>query len=1561
VSVFESIAIGEGWISEHFFASSGSGSFEARVKERLKEWDEQEGATGGSPRSRFAKARRELLAELAALEEDFEAGSGESNARAQELLLEVLGYVDGRGLKIAREGPLVKVAAPGVEAQAPLAVILANPVETADDLLAKNEPTLAVPVSLDQDGEQFTSAARLLSALFTADEPPAFALVLAGRIALLAEKARWAEGRYLAVSLQLVAERNDAKKGGEIDTALTCLEARSLIPDAEGGIWWERMLAESVKHTVGVSKDLRDGVRISIELLAQEVVDRRLAQGLEPLPPKDAQKLARQALRFLYRILFLLYAEASPELEVLPVGAPEYDQGYSLDRLRELVQVKLATPQAKAGTHLYDSLALLFRLVDQGHAPSGENDLVFNPLRADLFKPEATELIDEVGLGNEALQQVLAHLLLSKEQRGKDRGFISYAELGINQLGAVYEGLMSYTGFFAETDLYEVAKGGDSSKGSWVVPAGRSDGIAESDFVRRADPITGELKPVLHKRGSFVFRLAGRERQQSASYYTPEVLTKFTVRQALEELLDQDGPTPAAEILGLTVCEPALGSGAFAIEATRQLAERYLRRRQEELGERIDPDAYPRELQKAKAYIALHNVYGVDLNATAVELAEISLWLDTMVSGLAAPWFGLHLKRGNSLIGARRAVYSAAQVASKSWLGVPARDVPLTSLAADIEAGLTGSALDGAIHHFLVPAAGWGSAADAKEASNLAPDAVKALKAWRGAVKRKPSAKQVRALQDLARRVEQLWQFALQRLRLAEAQSRRAIQVWGAAGSPVGGAVQRETIEASLADAEGAFARLRRAMDAWCALWFWPLTSALATVAAHDAVQVVQPPTLDQWIAGLQAVLGLWRAEAKPRGKKWGQAESFASAAAWDELGLAEAFDRIEANLRPIAEAKAEHPWLEVAERIADGQGFFHWELDFATVFAQGGFDLQVGNPPWVRPRSDEAALLAEGDPWWQLNAKPSQEEIRIKRPETLAIDAIHDLVTDGMSDVAVAAAFMGAADPYPHLAGLQPDTYRCFMEQVWRHGSDNGKAALVHPETHFTDEKAGPLRQATYRRLRRHWQFINELKLFEEIHHLVTYGVHVYGSEQEPGFLTAASLYHPDTVDRSFNHDGSGDSPGLKDPDGHWDLRPHKSRIIHGSAETLKTWHDVVEEGRGTLEQTRMVYTVNVESEAVLGKLSQAARISALGLRFSRGWDESIDRKNGYFEIAWGPPASWDGVILKGPNLYIGNPFFKSPNPTMLHNQDYSLVDLEMLPPDAIAVTSYKPAGDKARYDAAYGDWGPPGGAPDPVRDHYRVAWREMAASTGARTLICALICPGTGHINAVASSDGVDMRLLPQIAGFASSLLADFLVRAVPKNHVNPTVFARTPFAPGHALMPLLTLRALRLNCLTDAYGELWAANWEDGFARDLWAGGRERGNRPGLAASSNVWSPAAPLRIAEDRRQALLEIDALVAVMLGVTADELCTVYRTQFPVLYGYDTRRDHYDANGRLVPGQIVKSWKAKGDAITQAERTATNQAGNTYTYELPFTTLNREADMRQAHAHFTRLAQERAS
>src|SRR5699024_90197 len=148
-------------------------------------------------------------------------------------------------------------------------------------------------------------------------------------------------------------------------------------------------------------------------------------------------------------------------------------------------------------------------------APMSEG-LEFHPLEADQFSPDATAHIDEVGLGNAALQQVQQKLLLSKASAKKHRGYIPYADLAIHQLSRDYEGLMSYTGFFAETDLFEVAPKGDASKGSWVVPTTRAEHIDADDFVREYDEVTGEEPPKVHRRGSFVFRLSGRDRQQSA-------------------------------------------------------------------------------------------------------------------------------------------------------------------------------------------------------------------------------------------------------------------------------------------------------------------------------------------------------------------------------------------------------------------------------------------------------------------------------------------------------------------------------------------------------------------------------------------------------------------------------------------------------------------------------------------------------------------------------------------------------------------------------------------------------------------------------------------------------------------------------------------------------------------------------------------------------------------------------------------------------------------------------------------------------------------------------------
>src|SRR5699024_1307287 len=189
----------------------------------------------------------------------------------------------------------------------------------------------------------------------------------------------------------------------------------------------------------------------------------------------------------------------------------------------------------------------------------------------------------------------------------------------------------------------------------------------------------------------------------------------------------------------------------------------------------------------------------------------------------------------------------------------------------------------------------------------------------------------------------------------------------------------------------------------------------------------------------------------------------------------------------------AEHPWLQVVKDIAAEQNFFHWELDFAAAFEHGGFDLQVGNPPWVRPRTDVDALLAESDPWFALAHKPTQKAKNERREQLLERypGAVEPLFR-GLTETVVTAEVLGSVTRYPFLVGQQPDLYRAFMERTWANQFTRGVVSIVHPESHFTEAKAGVLRKNAYLRLRVHLEIKYELVLFD-MGHTRHFGVHVY------------------------------------------------------------------------------------------------------------------------------------------------------------------------------------------------------------------------------------------------------------------------------------------------------------------------------------------------------------------------------------------------------------------------------------------------------------------------------------
>ncbi len=1561
--MFDSIHnVGE-FLSDHWLASV----FPGQLRTLTKEWSERDAHGKPSPlrglaaaSGPFAKAKGRLPepredAEARVSRARAVAGAAELVEAAgalHELLLTAAGFDVKRQELTTEHGGLELAVSLTVRAQSysgeALHILEAFPAAGEDDLFDRDGAgRLLRPLRVIRSAEnvqEIAAVTEALSTLFLSATPPRYAMVVAGGWLLLTDAARWSEGRYLVFDADTALARRQDTASGELAWHAGLWSADVLLPAGdEPASRLDGYLDESVKHAVGVSKHLREGLRESVEILANEVVAQRRAQGLpvEDLPELP-RELVAQSLRFLYRILFLLYAEARPELGVLPVGAPEYGAGYGLDRLRDLLQVKLTSPAMRDGRHLHESLKLLFGLVNDGHRyrngagdDRADDGLRFEPLKSDLFDPGHAPLVDTLPLRNEALQQILALLLLSKERKGRDRGFVSYAQLGINQLGAVYEGLMSYSGFFAERDMIELAKDGEPDKGSWFVPAERAGEYDEKHLVMRVDPVTGHRRKITHRKGSFVFRLSGRDRQRSASYYTPEVLTRCVVKHSLAELLpDDDKEWKAQRILDLTVCEPALGSGAFLNEAINQLARKYLERRQEELKTSIPPDQYADELQKVKAHLALHRCYGVDLNRTAVELAEVSLWLNVMHPGLQGPWFGLHLRRGNSLVGARRATYDFTGLgkAKQSWLKTPPTDRHLAE--GDIDFG--------EIHHFLLPAHGWGAVAETKQAKELAKDAADALKSWSKEIKKKPATGQLGRLRALARRVERLWELTIRRLEISEREIARHIDVWEAEQLPeTAGAVSRQEVESALNDPERPYQRLHLVMDAWCALWFWPLNS--------DA----PPPSLDEWIATLEDLLGTEpKAASKAKGDRlglFGEIESFA------DLQDADDNERIMHQMKPVLQTMLARPWLGVVREIADREGFFHWELDYAHIFKQGGFDLQVGNPPWVRPTWEDDTALAEFDPYFKLEDKIPDAVFRERRKLVLGS---RSRTARYLADVTSWSGLLDSLDSpveHPILAGVRPNLYTSFMERTWWSAASSGFVGLLHPEGHFSDPRASLLREGVYLRLRLHGQFINESIIFEEIDHHVEFGMHIYGAPRPVSFKNVCNLQQPETLDESLRHDGLGPIPGLQYPWGGWDLRPHLSRVVRIDAETLKNWARIFDNPDTSGLQARLLRPPTVEHLAALDAVARAsARLGDEGYKWTRGWNERDARTAG--DIVWSTCKSetWESLILQGPHFSVATPFASQPNIPCRSNGDYEAWDLESLVEKVIPRTNYVRSGRDENIDKGLANWDG-----EPYTKYWRLAWRNMTQPGLARSLHAALVPPGPTHVHTVHTLAMGSVRSTVLVAGLWASVPFDYLVKVSGMSKVNTEAVDRFPAPLNHPAASLLHLRTLRLNCLTWDYAPLWEDLYEAGFAEDGWT--PPFADRPGLGAAEREWTMATPLRFDFDRRAALVEIDALAALMLGLTAEQLCLMYRAQFAVLRKYEYGM-YFDAQGRKIAKdhhtmgvkqqkddyKILHAWVADRGLECEAPPELTDR------YRGPFRKPDREAEMRAAYAEFAR-------
>lgn len=418
------------------------------------------------------------------------------------------------------------------------------------------------------------------------------------------------------------------------------------------------------------AKVIEDHLSSQVEEIAQQ-----LCQGLvescrtagEDITASDTRAaIYRNALFLVYRLLFVLYAEAR---HLLPLDAPTYRAVCLHDLLAEVLDNHKLGMRYDDDYVMWNGLQALFALIDQGDAAAG-----VPAYNGGLFDPSRRSFLTEHSIPNDYLQAALIRLsTLPAKGRSYDQDRepqpIDYRDLSVRHLGSLYEGLLEYNLFVVEDEPHVVRV---SKKKTKYVPYSQAGKVRASEMVL----------PV----GDVYFSETAGERKATGSYYTPEDIVDYIVRNTvgtkltqlkaefyetreiehqLADLADTPLDIPAhrqiqeslddqflrfvrEKALDLKILDPAMGSGHFLVNATHAMANFIVELLNETPWENYEIDT---DVATWKREVAERCIFGVDLNELAVELAKLCLWMTTTAKGKPLTFLDHHLRRGDSVVG----------------------------------------------------------------------------------------------------------------------------------------------------------------------------------------------------------------------------------------------------------------------------------------------------------------------------------------------------------------------------------------------------------------------------------------------------------------------------------------------------------------------------------------------------------------------------------------------------------------------------------------------------------------------------------------------------------------------------------------------------------------------------------------------------------------------------------------------------------------------------------------------------------------------------------------------
>ena len=1525
-------------------------------------------------------------------------------------LLECLGYYKAT----VKEQPAAILSLPIGEngaQQDVLVRIVCNRTDGSPQLYVMDIPTL-VSASDDTDAETgFAELGldRLVTHIFSLPEQehPRYILMSSGNMVFFMDADKWERGAYLRFDIErlLVETTQSAMRNYfALFYLLVSREALAAIGDTP---LMQQLEEESYKNAYAVTQDLKRGVVAAVEALANEAIwyikhtpDNKF-HDQDETDDNFETMMRDDCLVFIYRLLFIFYAESRPDLDILPINDQTYQRGYSLEMLRDLEQVNLITAEELNGYFFDHSIKRLFALILRGYnedrvdASSMTASFRVRHIDSPLFSDTKLKVLVGVKFRNVVWQSIVCQLSLSQKQKGKPRGRISYANLGINQLGSVYENLLAYRGFYAEEDYIEVHPKGDLVE-TYLQPRSRRDVFEEDEILKDE-----EGHDIIHPRGKFIYRLNGRDRKKSASFYTPEVLTKSTVKYTLKPIVEklERGEIKASDLLQMKILEPAMGAAAFQNEVINQLAVLYLQFRKQEVGETIDPLQYPNELQKVKAFIATSNVYGVDLNATAIELGKLSLWLNVMHKDMEVPFFSNRLAEGNAVIGAWLKVYKKSDVVrtivgqrayDKKWWETPTHRIHFSD--SRLERHYT------EVYHFLLPVQDMLGILNAKlptfskEEEQKLKEKKKVMANIRKSWLKGITGEEYKQLERISRKIDVLLKKYVEfQMGVAE-YANNGYAVWKYAGKrtlPFETNAQREEFDDQRYRKNSPYMKLKAVMDYWCALFFW------------EYKDLADLPTRQDYWDDIERVLDVDMKEASPKVRfsnagKTGEEELFLpkqgridfdaeeekSAAKVQSLEyyIAEMGNK-QTNKLPLEGVYSERRF-DIVNELAKRYHFFHPMLEFLEVFwLRDGFDIICGNPPWEKWSYEQQEVIGEKYPE-VLIREDSATDVEHALEIYFQNATIKSMCMMEQVEATCSATFMNSFACYPLLVGQQADLYKNVLTNCFDLLSEKGYLGMLHPESVYDDAKGQPLRKVMYRRLQCHFQYQNALNLFP-IAHRRKYSANIYtGLKDEISFDSISNLFHPKTVDDCYMHNGQGICEGIKGKDGKWNLAGHKNRIVHYNAKYIKLLSDTFEDGRYP-DCAKLVSVHNNEMLGILDKISNYERkVSSVRNKITVCFDETGAPKEGLIKDVRShtcyPSMENCEMIYNAPQFYVSNPVYQTPKEVSLKKGDFNIVDLEKISDEYIQRTKYLPLVGNYRSLSTFnafviGQDEHGNDIYDSLLDHYKVGFRKMVNLSGERSLICAVLPRRTAHIHGVISISFLDRNYTVDMAALCSSIVMDFYWKTIATQNITESRLATFPFGIKKKFKSAMYSRTLMLNCLNKYYDDLWSGCWCESFRTDSWS--LEDARLKPFSELTPSWNHDTPLRNHFERRQALVEIDVLAAMSFGLSLEDLGFIYDIQFPVLRQNEDDT-WYDQKGNVVysvslckkgVGVDRATWntirgKQLSDNIYQGATSSYIHTvpvekselygGEQVTYYAPYTRCDRIADYRRAWAFF---------